>query len=324
MKEKNLGNMQMVKRYGRVVITGATGFIGHALVKKFLDLEYEVYAVVREKSSKISIFNEDANLKIIYCNLEHFGELEKKISCVGFDAFFHLAWQGVANEESKEVNIQLENVKYACDAVNAACKLQCIKFIFAASIMEYEVMKLMETEIDAGPRNIYRTAKITAHYMTRIVANELGVDYNAAIISNVYGRGEISDRFVNSTLRKMLKGERVKFTEAKQLYDFIYIDDAIDMLILIAQKGRKNKNYYIGSMEPRILREYIYEMRDCVDENLELGIGESKEYVGVSLNYDEVDIKAGYYDFGFQPQYSFKEGIVYTVEWIKSLEGKSI
>lgn len=314
--------MQSEKNYRRVAITGATGFIGHALVRKFLDLGYEVYAIVRENSSKISIFNANVNLKIIYCNLEHIRELEKKISCVGFDAFFHLAWQGVADEKSCDVDVQLKNAKYACDAVNVAHKLKCAKFIFAASIMEYEVMKLMETEMDAGLRNIYRTAKVTAHYMTRIVADKLDMDYNAAIISNVYGTGEISNRFVNSTLRRMLKGERVKFTEAKQLYDFIYIDDAADMLALIALKGRKNKNYYVGNMEPRVLREYIYEMRDCVDETLELGIGESEEYVGISLNYDEFDMKASHYDLGFRPKYTFKEGIGHTVEWIKSLEDR--
>ncbi len=314
--------MQPKKNYGRVVITGATGFIGHALVRKFLDLEYEVYAVVRENSSKILMINANTNLKIVYCNLAHIGKLREKISCVGFDAFFHLAWQGVANEESLKVDIQLENVKYACDAVSVAHKLKCVKFIFASSIMEYEVMKLMETDIDAGSRNIYRTAKVAAHYMTRIVANELKIDYNAAIISNVYGKGEFSNRFINSTLRRMLKGERVKFTEATQLYDFIYIDDAVDMLMLILFKGKKNKNYYVGSMEPRILREYIYEMRNCIDETLELGIGESKEYIGVSLDYDEFDIMAGYHDLGFQPQYSFKEGIVDTIEWIKNSGGK--
>lgn len=314
--------MKSDRKYGRVIITGATGFIGYALVQKFLSLNYEVCAIVRTNNSKMQALNNNTNLKIINCKLENISDLETKILHTGFDAFYHLAWQGVADEEAKDIDIQIKNVKCACEAVNVAAKIKCKKFIFAASIMEYEIIKLMETELKADFRNIYRTAKLTAHYMTRIIANKLDIEYNAAIISNVYGIGEISNRFINSTIRKMLKGEKVKFSEAKQLYDFIYIDDAVDMLILMAQKGKPNKNYYIGNMKPKVLREYIYELRDCVNETLELGIGESKEYVGVSLEYNEFDITSSFDDLGFKPRYSFKKGIKLTIEWIKSLEEK--
>lgn len=301
---------------GRVIITGASGFIGYSLVEKYLEAGYEVYAVVRENTSKmLGLKNE--SLTVVRCSLENIPDLEDKISARGFDAFIHMAWQGVAGCQACDLDIQLSNVRHACNAVTVADKLGCEKFIFAASIMEYEMMKLMETEIPAGLRNIYRTAKISAHYLTRIMANELKIKYNAVVISNVYGRGDVSDRFINSTLRKMLRGERVKFTKATQLYDFVYIDDAVKMIMGVTAAGTDNKNYYVGNMEPRMLKEYILDMRDCVDRNLELGFGESSEYVGVSLDYDEFDIRAVYSDLEIKPQYSFTEGVKRTIEWIE-------
>ncbi len=304
-------------KFKKVIITGAAGFIGFALAKKLSQMQMKVWAVVKENSKRIQDLKELSNVEIVQCDLKYYDRLEKLIQEKEFDVFYHFAWQGVSDEDSKDLDIQLANVKYACDAVSAAQKLNCSKFLFASSIMEYEVMKLMETELIANKRNMYRTAKIAAHYMTRIVANNLEIDYNAAIISNVFGKGEISNRFINSTLRGMLVGERVKFTEAKQLYDFIYIDDAVEVLILMAQRGKRNKNYYIGSMEPRSLRNFIYDMRDCVDPSMEVGIAEFKEYIGVSLTYQEMDIKACYDDFGFVPRYSFKDGIRQTIEWLK-------
>lgn len=304
------------RKLNKVIVTGATGFIGFALVEKLSKMQVKVWAVVRENSKKLQGLQNLNNVEIVPCNLEHYDQLEQLIHEKNFDVFFHFAWQGVADRDSQDLEIQLSNVKYSCDAVYAAQKLSCCRFVFAASIMEYEVMKLMETVLIADKRNVYRTAKITAHYMTRTIANELKINYNAAIISNVFGKGETSNRFINSSLRNMLDGVRVKFTEAKQMYDFIYIDDAVEMLTLIAENGRKNKNYYIGSMEPRRLRDFIYEMRDCVDPSMEIGIGEYKEYIGVSLTYQEIDIKACYHDFGFVPRYSFQDGIRQTIEWM--------
>lgn len=310
------------RKLEKVIVTGATGFIGYALVEKLVSEHVKVYAIVRGNSNQIEKLYKLNGVEIIYCELSEVRKLKELLPQQGYDTFFHFAWQGVSNQDAKDLDVQLMNVKYACEAVKVAKALGCKHFIFAASIMEYEVMKLMETSLEVDQRNIYRTAKIAAHYMTRIVANSLSINYNAAIISNVFGRGEISNRFINSTLRKMLKGERTQYTKATQLYDFVYILDAVEMLQLIAEKGIANKNYYIGSMQPQVLKEYIYAIRNCVDEKLPLGIGENKEYVGVSLNYEEIDIYACRDDFGFEPKYTFEEGILQTIKWIQEMEKK--
>lgn len=304
----------------KVIITGATGFIGYALAQKISSMNTKIWVVVREGSSRIQQLQKLKNVEIVYCSLDNYCQLDSLIAERDFDVFYHFAWQGVSDQDAHNLDVQMANIQYACDAVNAANALSCRRFVFAASIMEYEVMKLMETEHTADMRNVYRTAKLAAHYMTRTLADNLSIHYNAAVISNVYGAGEISDRFVNATLRKMIRGQRTKFTEAKQLYDFVYIDDAVDMLILIGEQGVKNRNYYIGSMKPRMLKEFIYDMRDCVNKSLELGIGESGGYVGVSLDYDELDIKACQHDFGFVPHYSFSEGINRTAAWLMKVD----
>lgn len=301
----------------KVIITGANGFIGFALTTRFNELGILVDAVVRSESRNLDRFEPLENVRVIKCNLDQIKRLPEQIITDDADVFYHFAWQGVADLDSGNFDIQMKNAQYASEAVKVAKELGAKKFVFASSIMEYEVMKLMETQLNADRRNIYRTAKLAAHYWTRIIANDVGIAYNAANISNVYGPGEISGRFINSTIRRMLQGERVKFTEAKQTYDFVYIDDAVDMLQLIGERGLPNKNYYVGSMKPRVLREYICELRDCIDRNLELGIGENPDFVGVSLDYNEFDIGACYEDFHYEPKHTFKEGICRTIEWIK-------
>lgn len=89
--------------------------------------------------------------------------------------------------------------------------------------MEYEISKIMETDIIPGANTIYSTAKITADYMLRTKSYALGIDYIRAIISNIYGPGEDSPRLVNTSLKKMLGGEHCSFSDGTQMYDYIYI-----------------------------------------------------------------------------------------------------
>ena len=102
------------------------------------------------------------------------------------------------------------------------------------------------------------------------------------------------------------------------IYDFIYIDDAAKTFVEIAKKGKTNRTYYIGSQNPRPLKEFLCEMRDVVDPSIKIGLGEIL-FNGVSLTYKEFDVNAVRNDTGFVPNVSFKEGIKNTIEWIKEV-----
>lgn len=144
----------------------------------------------------------------------------------------------------------------------------------------------------------------------------MGIEYIRAVISNIFGPGEKSPRLVNTSLRKMINGDHCAFSAGEQIYDFIYITDAAKAFVAIGKKGRPNKSYYIGSLSPRPLRDYLIEMRDCVDLKIQIGLGELP-FNGVSLTYEEFDIEAVKKDTGFVPEVPFGEGIKKTVKWLK-------
>lgn len=303
----------------KVIITGANGFIGTALCKELTSQGVQVIAVIRNKESNISgIFNLP-NLKIVYCDLSEFYHLDDYISDRGADALYHLAWTGSSGVLRGNINVQLNNIKYTCDAVKSCAKMNCKKFILASSIMEYEIKTMMETDAAPGINTLYSSAKVSADYMARTIAASCGVAYLRAVISNVYGPGETSPRLINSSLRKMLSGEHCAFSAGEQLYDFVYITDASKMFVAIGEMGIPNKTYYIGSMNPKPLKDFLCEMRDLVDPAIEIGLGELP-FHGVSLTYQEFDIHAVKKDTGFLPSISFTEGIKRTVDWIKEVD----
>lgn len=301
----------------RAIVTGANGFIGSAVVNKLSSEGIQVWAVVKNEGSDIAAIETLHNVKIVYCELSKLGKLPQLIQERGFDAFYHFAWVGSAGPLRGDYQTQLLNAQWTCEAVKVCKQLYGARFIFSASIMEYECIELMRAEGLPGIGTIYSAGKLAADIMARTLAASQDVEYISAIISNVYGPGERSPRLINSTIRKLLRKEHVAFTPGDQMYDFIYITDAAEAFYRIGLKGRSGSRYYVGSMEPRPLKEYLIALRDCIDQTLEIGLGDIP-FQGVSLDYaTQFNAKALNHDTGFCPLVSFQEGIRLTTEWIE-------
>lgn len=303
----------------RAIVTGANGFVGSAVVKELSARGIQVWAVVKDEQADISSVESLPNVKTVYCELSKIRLLPQEITERGFDVFYHFAWVGSAGPLRKDHKIQLENAQWTCDAVQACHELNGEKFIFAASIMEYECIELMRTENIPGIGTMYNSGKIAADFMAKALAFSLGITYISAIISNIYGPGERSPRLINTTIRKLLKKAHAAFTPATQLYDFIYIDDAAKAFVELGRNQVIGKGYYIGNTQPRPLKEFLMILRDCVDPSAELGFGEIP-FQGISLDYSQFDLMALNRDTGFCPSVTFQEGIQLTKEWIERVE----
>lgn len=300
----------------KAIVTGANGFIGTALCRELSKQGISVIAIVRNEKEEISNIENLHGLRIVYSDLSEFKNLHKKIFDRDIDVLYHLAWVGSAGPLRGNPEVQFNNIRYTCDTVEACSKMKCKRFVFASSIMEYEIGAVMATDTTPSINTLYSSAKVSADYMARTISGTLGIDYIRAVISNIYGPGELSPRLVNTSIRKLLNGEHCSFSAGEQMYDFIYIDDAAKTFVAIGEKGIANRTYYIGSQNPRPLKKFLCELRNQVDPDIEIGLGEIP-FNGVSLTYNEFNIHAVKEDTGFIPEVSFAEGIKNTIKWIK-------
>jgi nucleoside-diphosphate-sugar epimerase len=298
------------------IITGSSGFVGHWLIEELVSHGVEVIAVVRSQDAANNLSKRYNNIEIVICPAADINKLPDLVKVKNVDVFYHLAWEGTSGMGRADVEMQLSNIRATCDTIKVAHILGCKRFINAGSIIEYEIMKYIPQDNSMpGAASIYGAAKLAADFMGKSLAVNLELPYISVIISNIYGPGEKSARIINTTIRKILNNEKTEFTPGNQLYDYIYISDAVKALYMIGDKGKAYTSYYIGNQKQYPLKDFIIRLRDVVNSDYELNFG-GIPYVGALLRYDEFDTDKLYNEFGFIPQISFEQGIKNTMQWI--------
>lgn len=297
-----------------VIVTGANGFIGKTLVNALLGKGYRVVALdVRFDDVLVN----DERVTCVNVLNKEVVELKNEIPDDEYMCFFHLAWAGTSGPARADYAVQLNNVKLACDYIKLCSEIGCRRVVYASSINEMETYEYLQSDnIEPAGGYIYGTGKLAAHLMGETVAMLNGIEFIPVIITNIYGVGEKSARMIYTSVNKLLHKEHCSFTAGYQTYDFIYITDAINSIIAVAEKGKAFNRYYIGSGEPKPLREFLLEMRDIVDPDAELGLGDIP-FKGVDISYDQFDLKKVERDTGYKNEVPFAEGIRMTAEYIR-------
>lgn len=297
-----------------VIVTGANGFIGKTLVNALLEKGYHVVALDIRFDDVLA---NDSRVTCVNVMNKEVAALADKIPHQEYRCFFHLAWAGTSGPARADYEVQLNNVKLTCDYIKMCSEIGCKRVVYASSINEMETYEYLQSDdIEPTGGYIYGTGKLAAHLMGETVAKLNGIEFIPVIITNIYGVGEKSARMIYTSINKLIHKEHCSFTSGYQTYDFIYITDAINSIISVAEKGKAFNRYYIGSGEPKPLREFLLEMRDIVDPEAELGLGDIP-FKGVDISYSQFDLKKVERDTGYQNEVSFAEGIRMTAEYIR-------
>ena len=297
----------------RVVITGATGVIGMALIRKCIESGIETTLFVNPDSSRLGRIPSNPLVKVVKCGLESLGTATGEQA----DAFFHLAWSGTIGDGRNDKALQAKNAEYALDAVRLAHRLGCSVFVGAGSQAEHgRVEGVIAPDTPCNPENEYGRSKLAASAATRSLCRELGMRHVWPRILSIYGPYDGEKTMVITLIRELLSGRKPSLTPGHQMWDYLYADDVGSAMLLLAEHGKDGGIYPIGSGEARPLREYIEIIRDQINPALELGFGEVP-YSDKQVMHLCADIGPLCADTGFSPKVSFEEGARRTIEWVK-------
>ena len=301
----------------KVVITGATGMVGKELVDACIERQIQVLAIVRPNSKNMSRLPKSDLLQICECELDKLNNHDFSIYGNDWDVFYHMAWNNTSNQYRNAIEYQALNIGYSLDAINLGEKMGCKKFIGAGSQAEFGITDVERISIDvhSNPVTAYGISKLAAEKLTILWAQQHNMICIWGRIFSAYGQFDLPTTMISSSIDKMLSGEKTSYTAGIQIWDYLYSTDVAQAFLLMGEKSQESKAYCVGSGIGRPLHEFITEMRDAIDPNLPLGLGDIP-YNGPVLNL-WADITPLKEDTGFEPKVSFAEGIRKTIEFQK-------
>lgn len=303
----------------KAIITGSTGFIGSAFVEFLVAKGIDVLAIGRKDLNDISKIRRKRIKDATYLNLDmkNISQLSEKISeikwSIGDDCvFFNLAWGGETNLSDLNIQSQILNVAWCVNALEVSEKIGCSRFIQVGTMEEaftHKYLKLDHHKNDQYNRHvIYSVAKIAAKYALKLKASNMNIDYIYVLHSHVMGEDDDKDSFLQVTLQKLVNGDDLIFSSGEQFFDVISLADCSLGYYLICQKGKSDEEYWVGSGNPRKLREYVEKMFNLFPSKKEMQFGKLP-YNDIILEKEDFSIANLEADTGYKPIMTFEETV---------------
>ena len=287
----------------RIVVTGATSFIGFPLVKALLNKGYQVIAVVRKNSKSNSKLDEISNdaLEIIECDMDNYNTLSNKISNK-VDICMHIAWNGTRVPERDDAEIQKKNYDNSIALFNAASLLGCSRFISIGSQAECGKCEgIVTEEYNCTPITEYGKAKNKLSKELLKLGKEKNITIGWLRLFSAYGPNDYEKTMIISSTKAMLNNEAVDLTLCEQNWNYIYLDDVIQLLIALAEKDYESGIFNACSNENYKLKKYVEMMKSITNSTSTLNYG-ARSYgkegmVSFTPSANKVMEVLGYKDF---------------------------
>jgi nucleoside-diphosphate-sugar epimerase len=308
----------------RVLVTGATGFIGRHVVALLEAQGHEVHAVTRrrtEEESPTAAADGEGGAALTRGGVVwHEADLlrpDAASTLVGEtqpERLLHLAWCVVpekfwsAPENERWIDASLRLLRAFGEAGGA-------RAVMAGTCAEYEWGEelLREGGTPLLPATLYGACKHATHVAASASARELGVSFAWARIFFLYGPGEPAGRLVSTVASELLAGKEVPTSDGFQRRDFMHVRDVAGAVAaLLASDVEGAVNVATGAAVP--VRDVVALIAEATDGRAQVRVGELPArtaeppvIVGDARRLTE--------EVGFRARVTLGEGIAETVEW---------
>ena len=239
----------------KVLLTGATGFVGSHVARALLGLGHEVRATTRSGSKGAAV---DIADRIEWVSADLFGASPAELESMarGTELCVHVAWFAVPGKYLA-ASENLPCVSGSLRLLEALARQGCRRAVFVGSCFEYDFDGGWLAESSpVRPQSLYAAAKLSTRLVGEQLAKLKSIEFAWARLFYLYGPFEDSRRLVPSVIHGLLRGETVDATRGTQVRDFLHVEDAgtaLASLALSELTGVVN----VGSGQPVTVRQVV-------------------------------------------------------------------
>jgi nucleoside-diphosphate-sugar epimerase len=294
----------------RVLITGATGFLGLPCVRRAAAAGVEVHAVARTDRGELP---PGVRLHAIdVFDAERVGEL---MATVQPTHLLHLAWVTTPGVYwSSPDNVRWRTASQ--ELLEAFAAFRGERAVMAGTCAEYDwkvAKRCHEYRTPTTPATLYGRCKNSLQESAFTFALNWGLRFAWARLFFLYGPREHPDRLVPSVARSLLAGEPAECSVGTQKRDFLHVDDAADALVTLLL-GDVTGPVNVASGEAVSVRTVVETVADIIGrpDLLRLGAKPTPANEPPQLYADVERLRN---EVGWTPRIGLRDGLAETVAW---------
>jgi nucleoside-diphosphate-sugar epimerase len=263
----------------KILVTGATGFVGANLVKALLKKEEDQVFITTRGDSNLGRIDDlkSSIYKICLCSLEKRADVFQLIEKIKPDVIYHLAtYGGFPNQTDPERTIN-SNLNATINLLDAAISNEVSQFINTGSSSEYgiKIHAMKETDL-CEPMNLYGITKLAAANYCAMIGRTKNYKVCTLRLFSVYGELEEPTRLYPSIVNALKNNERPKLSKPDSVRDFIHIDKVIDVYLKIIQTEYEPGSIInVGSGKEQTIGEFYEFIARKMGKNIEPLWGEA-------------------------------------------------
>ena len=303
----------------RILLTGASGFIGGFLGPRLVQEGHEVTCFVRHISKR------DVPLsfgRLINLDLTDFNAVTRQVEEIQPEIVINLAAQSLV-AYSFDHHLEVTNTDYVA-AINlmeaARTKCKHLKQFIQASTSEvygYQTQFPIKESAEKKPHLTYAIAKHAADLYAKYLHLAYGFPYFVIRNFNTYGERDSVRRVTERTISQMLTSNVVELGDPDAIRDFLYVEDSIDAYMTIVHRNLTGMEMNVCTGTGITIRDWVHKIGDLMGFTGEIRFNSTFKRptdipILVGSNQQAREI------LGWKPKYTHEQGIQHTVPKVEA------
>lgn len=305
-----------------VLVTGANGFVGAAVVDRLLRMNKTVVGLIRDKNYK-SRRDILENISVVHGDLRDYETVRYAVSKYEIDTIFHIGAITILKMATYDPKTCFQtNIMGTVNVLEAAreCK-HVTKVVVASSDKAYgnhDILPYKE-EYALLASDPYSTSKSCTDLLTQSYHYTYGLDTSIVRSGNIFGPGDLNkSRIIPGSILRVLAGERPVIYKGVGNYkrEFMYIDDVVDAYLTVQDRGLPGHAYNIGGSGFQNIFDTVGMVLEEMGTDIEPEILE-KDFIEIKEQYlDSTKLE----ELGWKCKFGIREGIRACIPWYQEYQ----
>ncbi len=300
----------------RVFVTGATGFVGSHLARRLLGAGADVTVLVRPASHRFRIADIARELHVVEGDCSDIGSVARILDAAKPQIVFHAAAAGVVPSTPSE-SVLHTNVFGTFAIANGCANAGVERLIHFGSSFEYGEGSALSEESSLCPTTIYGASKAAGTILAQSIGRSTGLKVISIRLFTPYGPWERATRLVPSAIVNGLLRRDMNMTSGEQERDLVYIDDAVEGVLLAAGSDTAVGNVLnLCSGQGTRMRSAVELIYRLLGQPASIHVGAIPYRTG-EMFFQSGTNKLARMHLGWQPTVDLEEGLQRTIDWYR-------